>query len=85
MTRFPQLLQTGFGETKHHRGKGVIMSFFGLTALGPQSSFQVSLADFSYLNVFTDEDMVKAFKAVLDKDRLDYLTINQVQVTIHVT
>lgn len=57
------------------------MSFFGLTSLGPQSSFQVSLADFSYLNVFTDEDMENAFKAVVDKERPDYLNINQVQGT----
>ena len=60
------------------------MAFFGLTALGPQSSFQVSLADFSYLNVFTDEDVENAFNAVVDKERPDYLNINQVQGTIHV-
>ncbi len=29
------------------------MAFFGLTALGPQNCFQVSLLDFSYLDVFT--------------------------------
>lgn len=77
-------VETSFGEIKHRRGKGDIMAFFGLTALGPQSSFQVSLADFSYLNVFTDKDIESAFNAVADKERLDYLSINQVQGTTHV-
>lgn len=53
------------------------MAFFGLTALGPQNSFQVSLLDFSYLDVFTAADLEKAFNSV-DKERLGYIRTDQV-------
>lgn len=50
----------------------VVMAFFGLTALGPQNSFQVSLLDFSYLDVFTAADIEKAFN-VVDQDNRGFL------------
>lgn len=48
------------------------MAFFGLTAMGPQNSFQASLVDFSYLDVFTSEDQEEAFRAA-DVTRKGYL------------
>eukprot|EP00903_Cladosiphon_okamuranus_P019901 g18292.t1 len=45
------------------------MAFFGLTALGPQNCFQVSLLDFSYLDVFTDLDIELAFNRVDQRKR----------------
>lgn len=48
------------------------MAFFGLTALGPQNSFQVSLLDFSYLDVFTAADIEKAFN-IVDQGNRGYL------------
>lgn len=53
------------------------MAFFGLTALGPQNCFQVSLLDFSYLDVFTAADIEKAFN-MLDTERRGYLQADQV-------
>lgn len=50
----------------------VAMAFFGLTALGPQNSFQVSLLDFSYLDVFTAGDIEEAFN-VVDQDNRGFL------------
>ncbi|CAM9164052.1 unnamed protein product [Ascophyllum nodosum] len=52
------------------------MAFFGLTALGPQDSFELSLVDFSYLQVFTDDDVKKAFKAA-DKNQRGHLDIHE--------
>ncbi|CAM9940979.1 unnamed protein product [Ectocarpus sp. 12 AP-2014] len=54
------------------------MAFFGLTALGPQNSFQVSLLDFSYLDVFTALDMEKAFN-IVDQEKRGYIHSNQVE------
>ena len=56
------------------------MAFFGLTALGPQDSFELSLVDFSYLQVFTDDDVKKAFKAA-DKNQRGHLDIHEVRQT----
>lgn len=53
------------------------MAFFGLTALGPQNSFQVSLLDFSYLDVFTALDMEKAFN-IVDQEKRGYIHSDQV-------
>lgn len=53
------------------------MAFFGLTALGPQNSFQVCLMDFSYLDVFTAADIQKAFN-IVDQERQGYLNTMQV-------
>eukprot|EP00752_Nemacystus_decipiens_P010664 g9496.t1 len=54
------------------------MAFFGLTALGPQNCFQVSLLDFSYLDVFTDVDMENAFNRV-DQQKRGFLHPEQVE------
>lgn len=53
------------------------MAFFGLTALGPQNSFQVSLSDFSYLDVFTPADQEKAFAAA-DHEGKGYISRERV-------
>lgn len=53
------------------------MAFFGLTALGPQNCFQVSLLDFSYLDVFTTSDMEKAFNLV-DREKRGFVRPEQV-------
>lgn len=53
------------------------MAFFGLTALGPQNSFQISLLDFSYLDVFTPADQETAF-GLADIDKRGYLELDQV-------
>lgn len=53
------------------------MAFFGLTALGPQNCFQVSLLDFSYLDVFTASDMEKAFNLV-DREKRGFVHPKQV-------
>lgn len=53
------------------------MAFFGLTALGPQNCFQVSLLDFSYLDVFTASDTEKAFDLV-DREKRGFLDSEQV-------
>lgn len=53
------------------------MAFFGLTALGPQNSFQVCLKDFSYLDVFTAADIQKAFR-IVDREGRGYLNAEQV-------
>lgn len=57
----------------------LLMAFFGLTALGPQSTFETSLVDFSYLNVFTPADQEEAFSAI-DGGR-GYLEGDQVSET----
>ncbi|CBN79845.1 hypothetical protein Esi_0014_0215 [Ectocarpus siliculosus] len=54
------------------------MAFFGLTALGPQNSFQVALLDFSYLDVFTALDMEKAFN-IVDHQKRGYIHSDQVE------
>ncbi|CAM9214907.1 unnamed protein product [Laminaria digitata] len=54
------------------------MAFFGLTALGPQNSFQVCLLDFSYLDVFTAADIRRAFN-IVDRERRGYLNTGQVE------
>lgn len=54
------------------------MAFFGLTALGPQSTFKSSLRDFSYLDVFTPVDRERAF-SVVDTDDRGYLNKEQVR------
>lgn len=56
------------------------MAFFGLTALGPQNSFEVCLLDFSYLDVFTAGDIQKAFDNI-DHERRGYLNTGQVGST----
>ena len=56
------------------------MAFFGLTALGPQNSFEVCLLDFSYLDVFTAGDIQKAFD-IVDHERRGYLNTGQVGST----
>lgn len=53
------------------------MAFFGLTALGPQNCFHVSLLDFSYLDVFTVSDMEKAFNLV-DREKRGFVHLEQV-------
>ena len=40
------------------------MSFFGLTRLGPQNSFESFLNNKSYLHVFDVKDFEKAFQKV---------------------
>lgn len=57
------------------------MAFFGLTALGPQNSFNVSLLDFSYLDVFTPADQEKAF-GIVDVERRGYLELDQVRALL---
>lgn len=57
------------------------MAFFGLTALGPQNSFHVSLLDFSYLDVFTPADQEKAF-GIVDVERRGYLELDQVSASL---
>lgn len=40
------------------------MSFFGLTALGPQNSFTYGTKGFYMADVFTDEDYASAWRRV---------------------
>lgn len=54
------------------------MAFFGLTALGPQNCFQVSLLDYSYLDVFTASDMENAFN-IVDQAKRGFLGADQVR------
>ncbi|CAM9585052.1 unnamed protein product [Hapterophycus canaliculatus] len=54
------------------------MAFFGLTALGPQNCFQVSLLDYSYLDVFTESDMQNAFN-IVDQAKRSFLKADQIE------
>lgn len=56
------------------------MAFFGLTALGPQNCFEVSLLDYSYLDVFTSADIEAAFN-MLDWEKQGSLDASQVTMT----
>jgi hypothetical protein len=40
------------------------MTFFGLTALGPQNAFNVSSTNYRYLQVFDEEDFRLAWRTV---------------------
>ncbi|CAM9713846.1 unnamed protein product [Scytosiphon promiscuus] len=54
------------------------MAFFGLTALGPQNCFQVSLLDYSYLDVFTIPDIENAFN-IVDHAKRGFLEADQME------
>ena len=53
------------------------MSFFGITALGPQNPFQNSLIDAIGLKVFSKEEFHAAFTKI-DKDQSGYIDIAEV-------
>ena len=53
------------------------MSFFGITALGPQNSFKSSLIDAIGLKVFSQEDFKDSFSRI-DKDQSGYIDITEV-------
>ena len=40
------------------------MAFFGLTALGPQNSFQYGLKDSTLIDIFSDAEFESAFNQV---------------------
>lgn len=46
------------------------MAFFGLTALGPQNSFQRGLKDSLLVDVFSDQEFEDAFRQVAVEDKL---------------
>lgn len=54
------------------------MSFFGITALGPQNSFQTHLINAIGLNVFTPEEFKAAFYKI-DKDQSGYIDVSEVR------
>lgn len=54
------------------------MSFFGLTALGPQNPFQSNLIDAIGLKVFSREEFHSAFLRI-DKDHSGYIDISEVR------
>ena len=54
------------------------MSFFGITALGPQNPFKSNLIDAIGLKVFTRDEFHEAF-ARIDKDRSGYIDITEVR------
>mmetsp|Transcript_30785 Transcript_30785/g.52068 ORF Transcript_30785/g.52068 Transcript_30785/m.52068 type:complete len:186 (-) Transcript_30785:172-729(-) len=43
------------------------MAFFGLTALGPQNTFETLSTDFRYIQVFDEDDFAEAWEKALGK------------------
>ncbi|CAG9332051.1 unnamed protein product [Blepharisma stoltei] len=60
------------------------MSFFGITALGPQNSFQTHLINAIGLNIFTPEEFKAAFDRI-DKDKSGYIDIDEVRTLLRET
>jgi hypothetical protein len=60
------------------------MSFFGITALGPPSSFQAGLVSALGINVFSVEEFEATFRR-LDKDGSGAITADEVEDLLHDT
>lgn len=60
------------------------MSFFGITALGPPSSFQAGLVSALGINVFSVEDFETTFKR-MDHQGSGAISIDEVEDLLHDT
>jgi|LauGreDrversion4_2_1035121.scaffolds.fasta_scaffold1014313_1 hypothetical protein len=60
------------------------MSFFGITALGPPSSFQAGLVSALGINVFSVEEFEATFRR-MDKDGSGAITADEVEDLLHDT